>query len=420
MNKIQFDDLGSNSLWRVHYGRFDRTTTERRFKALEDLGIDAQALQSSREFAQKAYDNFEEVVPPKKYGFVFAIPTRITRERGADVSEARTFLPIVEHVDARIAQTILSEMPPCILDTYYDKEYKPVGAIVYVPLMADMVRDGRFKIVTYHRAKRIIARTARFIKHQLQPDLVGLGATIPKVSGFGKDFAKFHLRTTTGHGGTVYLIWKMFNDVIRMVSEKSPTIGIIGAGSISASAAAMILATYPTARIIMYDIRPKVLRRVVGQLRNDYGDRIELAISNYEVIRRSAVIVSAITSRISLPKSLSLKDKIIIDDSQPGSFDPEEVEGLGGTLVWVVGTFERPYVVRQGSFRYGDGGLADTHDVWGCEAEVISLWNSAKANDRLGAPVTPHDVKRIGSILDQNGVKRSRWQAFGKHLNKDM
>lgn len=416
MKKISLQDLGSGRLWKPHYGRFKRNITLQRLHALKEYGINEDALDRSLAFAKRAYSDFNRSAMPRRYGFVFVIPTRITRRYVVDTSEARNFLPIVDYITHDLAQVILSEMPPCVLDEYYDHTGNVVGAIVFAPLFIDMASDIRPRLRTYLKARKIVKETALYIRHQLQPDIIGLGATIPKVTRFGADMSRYGLRTTTGHGGTVYLIYMMFHELRSKLDGNHQKVGIIGAGSISASAAALLLQSYPDITLTIFDIRPKTLKHVVADLNRTYNNRCRAAASNSEVISSSTLIICAITSTIHVTDEMNLSGKVIIDDSQPGSFDRDEVERQGGKLVWVAGCGNPRLASRRGEFHFGDNGLQSSSDMWGCEAEVASLWASKEYRKAISEPVTPNSALAIGALMKQYGIKRAKWQSYGKEV----
>lgn len=417
--KISKKDLSNHGLWQPVYGRFDKAIVNKRLEALAACGVDQAAYEATKAFVDKAFADFNGELAPKQYGFVFAIPTRITRDDDSDLSEAKHFVPIVEHITPDLAQVFLSEMPPCVLDEYYDKDDNVVGAIVFVPLFMNMVKDLKLKFLAYLKLRKIITLTARYISKQLQPEIIGLGATLPKITRFGKDFAPFNLQTTTGHGGTVYLIYKMFSDIIRHQPPQPRTVGIIGAGSIGASAAALLLDRYKGINVTIFDTRPKVLQQVVSSLNQKYDGRATAAKSNNQVLQDSSIIISAITSKIYLPEGFDMTGKIIIDDSQPGSFSQEDVVNHGGKIVWVVGKGLDPIYHRKTTFHFGDAGLQSPTDIWGCEAEVAILYHTKAYDKLIDRPVTPESALAIGTLMAQNNLDRSDWQAEGKFVDMD-
>lgn len=419
MHRITLNGLPHTRLWKPVYGRFNELITRQRIADLRAAGADESLLAKTETFVDQAYGLYSGRLPSRKYGFVFAIPTRITRHPDADVSEARHFLPIVEQLTPQVAQIFISEMPPSILDEYHDRHGHTVGAIVFVPLLGDMVHDLRPKLYLGLKAHGIVRQTALFARDKLQAEIVGLGATLPKLTRFGRDLARHGLQTTTGHGGTVYLIYRSYNDLSKVYDPNHvKTIGVIGAGSIGNSAAQLLLERYPDVSVIMYDIRPNVLRKVVERLDANYAGRCQIATSNKDVRNRATIILSAITSRLKIDDDEDLSGKVIIDDSQPGSFDVDDVEAHGGKLVWVVGhdyTSDKILTCRS-EFRYGDAGLSNPGDVWGCEAEVAMLWRAGKTELALREEVSPQAALAIGEVLEEAGIDRAPWQAYGHRV----
>ena len=421
--KITKSTLKDRRLWRPVYGRYNASVMMRRLDSLEHAGIDKEALKATRYFATKAYRQYYGNDRVSTYGFVFAIPTRVTRHHTEYADEARCFLPIVDYLDPELTQIIMSELPPVVIDEYHNKKGKAVGAIMFVPIFSDMRQDIKPALRLKLKVNKIIADTARFARDTLKAEIIGLGATLPKMTRFGKDLRKHGILTTTGHAGTVYLICKEFEslmDTIFIRSTKPITVGIVGAGSISSSSAAMILEAYPQTSIVMYDIRREVLAQRIKEIRQKYGvDRVTSARSNDDVLQRSMVIISAVTSRITIGEDIDLRGKVIIDDSQPGSFSRSDVEAHGGQIVWVVGhdnTHEK-ILTRRSEFRYGDEGLCDSGDVWGCEAEVAALWLAGAIHLAIDDHVDPDTVNRVGNIMDAYGIVRADWQIAGSKVD---
>lgn len=408
-------------MWSPVYGRYSRDITERRLQDLEAHGLRTAELRKTRQLVQRYFDDYFGVTKTKKYGFAFAIPTRVNRRAGNFNDEVRIFLPIMDQLDEKAAQVFMSEMPPTILDEYCDKSGKTIGAIIFMPIFADMLYDIRPKLWAKMRVNKIVKDSAIFARDKLGAEIIGLGAMLPKLTRFGKDVAKHGIVATTGHAGTVYLIHQEFKAIIDggYIRPKSAmNVGIIGAGSISSSTATMILASHPDTTISVYDIRKKVLKGVVEQLNHRYPHRARAASSNDDILRSADIIISAVTSRITVGDDIDLRGKIIIDDSQPGSFSQQEVKRHGGTLVWVVGhdNSSSRFLTRHSKFRFGDEGLVSAGDVWGCEAEVAALWRAGRIDLAVQEQVTPEIVQRVGAILEDAGIGYAQWQASGKHV----
>jgi hypothetical protein len=232
------------------------------------------------------------------------------------------------------------------------------------------------------------------------------------------------LITTTGHGGTVYMIIK----TIKKVLEETPVescgkIGVIGgAGSIGWSTTVAILEMVAGHAVHSYDKRFIELRQLAT-----FSNKISVAPSAKDVLDETNIIVAAVTEHIDLDRDefmdLDLTGKVIIDDSQPGSFDREQVEARGGKLLWVVGEdgSSSRFITRDGlhtggiPYNYGNAaGLHGDASEFACgqEAAVVAKYHAY--DQAISGPVTPEDVRKIGRLFEQASVQVAPFQAYGK------
>ncbi len=415
MKHTRPEDLYTVKHWRPKYGRYNLDII---LKRLEDISqfenVDAGRLQQSEQFVRRVFDQYwsKQPIDSRHYEFVFAVPTRIRRGDDEYHSEAASFLPIIQDLDSELAQLFISELPPCVIEEY------PQGAIVFVPLFSDLLTDYRMPLLLKRRVNAIVDDTAKFIASKLHANIVGLGGTLPKITSFGAPLRKHGLQTTTGHGGTATLIGNIFDYFYRQKPADS-LVGIIGCGAIGEATADLLLSKYPDLRICMHDKREKYQLKIINRLKADYGShRVYGAGSNTQLLADATIIISAITSSISIPSTLDLTGKIIIDDSQPGSFDGNQVRAHDGTLVWVVGhdTTKTGHMRRIGGYSFGEYGLAMPGDVWGCEAEVAAIWAAKRYDLRIESPVTVEQTKNIGQLFDEVGVGLAQWQEHGRLL----
>jgi predicted amino acid dehydrogenase len=419
MKQLTNAQLKNRRLWRPRYGRYNRGVMLARLDAIAEQQVAPhKAVVQTRFFINLVFDQFESKERlTKNYGFIFAVPTRISRTSKLYASEATHFVPIIKYLDQSMRQRFISGLPPAVIDEYYDKDGKAVGAVLFVPLFIDMLTDVRNRLRLKLIVNRIIRDVAKFAHHNLGAEIVGLGATLPKLTRYGNDIRTKGLLTTTGHGGTVYMIYKIYKEIeTKYKIAPDVLVGVVGCGAIGEASAALLLATYPDIRIIMHDRRPQQQQQVVARLRKKYGDRAFEAHSNVEVLTKARVIVSAITSRIQIPPGVDLKGKVIIDDSQPGSFNGRQVRERGGTLVWVVAhdNTKNSIITRPSGYRFGDDGLLNVGDIWGCEAEVAALWMTKRFDLALNDAVTPESALAIGAEMDKVGVSIAKWQYQGK------
>jgi len=249
---------------------------------------------------------------------------------------------------------------------------------------------------------------------------VGLGALLPKLTDFGRKI-NTDVVTTTGHAGTVWLMQATFEAVIaRHFNGESAglNVGFVGAGSIGMSALENIGIKYNRSKYWVHDTRPK--KNEYARIRmKQRGIDLRISRSNTELIKTCDIILSAITSKLDI-SGIDLAGKIIIDDSQPGQFDRDEVESAGGELVWVVGydNSSDSYTTRQSGYSYGANGLHSANDLWGCEAEVAALANSKRPDLAITADVTPEQVEQIGRLFKKMKLGIAEFQSYGRLNDK--
>ena len=197
------------------------------------------------------------------------------------------------------------------------------------------------------RSPLLCSETVKFAHQRLGAKALGLGATLPHptITNFGQKLHAIEgirdLITTTGHGGTVFMIVKTIEKVLAETSiQSNGRIGLIGgAGSIGWSTTVAVLEAMHDHRLQLRQANRRSQTACIG------SERVCVASSIAEVLRTTNVIVAAVTERIDLDDEslgeIDLNGKVIIDDSQPGSFCRNQVEARGGRLVWVVGGRQR-------------------------------------------------------------------------------
>jgi predicted amino acid dehydrogenase len=430
------------------YTEFDRASSLGRithvYHALRSNGdVSRRELDAKYEdtigFFNGAFDAYESKRTDdlSDVGRVFVVPMRITREREEYASEVLPFAPLLDPkfgVNADIRQKTVVGLPPCILDSYTaSDESDRRGALVLAPIFGDMERDT----VThtglrrqYQRVKlaRLVARninlTAKFSSEVLGAKVMGLGAIIPAVTKFGTTIKNPEITTTTGHGGTVDLILQTAKKSFESLGGTAQGVGVIGgAGSIGYSTLDVVRDSLPDQRVITYDKNTDRLRQLV----DDREDSREISVvDGVSVLLMDAdVIIAAVTTPIDLDvvdpgSELDLRGKIIIDDSQPGSFNREQVEARGGRLVWVVGndSSEDGFLQRTHGYTYGtEAGLYGSHAVWGCEAEAAVIAASGEYDKAIQERVTPRHARQIGELCARYSVTTAPFQSYGNPVS---
>jgi len=171
----------------------------------------------------------------------------------------------------------------------------------------------------------------------------------------------------------------------------------------------------------MIDVNRRALLRAQGFLRDRHGVNSVLPVESVrDALGASAVVLSAVTSPLDLDvidpgHALDLEGTLLIDDSVPGSLDPDQVEGRRGMLCWVIGADEtRSRAITRRNINYGDHGLVRKSDLWGCEAELGALALSGRDDLVVNEPVTPEVARSVGKLFDEVGVVVAPFQRFGR------
>lgn len=382
----------------------------------------------------------------------FVVPMRSTRKDHDEMtqgngyaSESTPFIPLCDPVrfgvSSEIRMRTMYGLPPTILDTYLKSgDDKETGALVLSPVYTDMIHDIRTDKESMAQRIRlmevgafILEKTAQFAHHQLGAKVIGLGATLPKITHFGQALRSMggmeNLTTTTGHGGTVYMIVETARKIMEETSiESHGKIGVIGgAGSIGWSSTVTALEMMPDHHLLSFDINKTRLYGKIGS--EKVGHRVSAADSAAEVLRNTNIILTAITGRIDLDdeayKDLDLTNKVIIDDSQPGCFDAAQVEARGGKLVWVVGEDNSgsKFITRDGyytngvPYNYGNNsGLFGFHSEFACGQEAAVIARSGEYHNAITAEVEPRNVRVISGLFRAAGVGVAPFQAFGRSV----
>ncbi len=426
--------IATDPLWSPNYGTYDRDTLTIKYRKLAtilmNLGVDGadveQELEQSLDYINHSYDLFEG---KKDAGydasFAFLVPTRLNSKDTKYSGEIYPYLPILQRVDPLTRQRTFQGMCPAVLDTYIQDEQGRKGVMVFTPVFEDMPNDINNLTTTLHITRKIVNDTVDFAHNKLGASIVGLGATLPKYTKLGRTIKVPGANITTGHGGTVWLIGETVNKAQESVKGGgSEYIGMIGLGAIGASSAEYILDD-PNRRVILFDRATSTAQKVYMQLAERYGSgRVLMANNIGEVLVKSNIIVSAVTSPIGMDLDPQLADidltgKIIIDDSQPGCFNKGEIEARGGLLAWVIGEDMSlsNILTKEHGFSYGGWGpVSDRREIWGCEAEAGSISHMEAYDLATTTAISPEVARRIGRICEQSGVRVAKLQSFGQYL----
>lgn len=425
------------------YAKPSYDTINTRFSALADFlrtnfpeQVSEDEIEASRLFFESSFALYKETPTNAEIhedvdgSFAFVVPTRLSRQSTEYGEEVEPIMPILRYLPNNLRAGFAIGLPPLILDTYSREQNGNRGYLVLAPIWTDMMEDLADDLgAAADAAVERVNDAVDFAHNRLGAKVVGLGAVIPALTKFGQHIDNPNVITTTGHGGTIELIMNTIERAVDegYVSERDlDAIGVLGLGSIGRSIAEITRDRYPNAEISVYDIRTEQTEKVARAI----GGIV--AKSEAEVIQSSNVIISAVTGHVDVEaKGLTRKDlegTLIIDDSQPCSFTPEQVAKLGGTVAWVIGQNG----IERSSYNFGGSMAHPTREVFGCEAEAATL--AAEYHDLVDAgmpedevrarikevalreAVTPDKVRAIGSIFAKRGVAAAPLQAFGTYL----
>lgn len=449
----------SPELWAPKYGYYNRVDMESKVARLayylreqsiaigkNPAEIDEEA-EVSYQFLERVFDEYdsESQLPHRKLGsFAFMVPTRIRREVDGHsdgyMNEWAFFHPMLQRVDSNIAQRFLVGTPPFIVDQYGVDAKGRRGYMLFAPFFADMGSDiGADAFTTIPKIMRDSIEFAR----KIGVETVGLGATLPGVlftfdkarediaekvkKGLASqkeldaiDFGDKEMRITTGHAGTVWLITKTLEALKNNGHQGlDGKIGIIGTGNIGTATLDYLRKGLGYEKDIL--VSDKAPHRALKLQETIEG--VIAAENNTALLQEADTIICAATTPVRLRKLgglglEALRGKAIIDDSQPGAFDPDEVKAYGGQIVWPIGQDTTPLgEMTLEWLTYSGYGPVRRSEVWGCQLESWLVQRHQKVSElAVRSQVQPQDVLRIDPYLRKHGIKAAPLQAQGIYL----
>ncbi len=412
------------------------------------------AYERSQYFIDSSFDFYEGKQDlGRRIARAFVVPVRSTRldeddaQQGSGyASESTPFYPLLDParfgVSSEIRMRTIYGLPPTVLDTYLrSSSASEAGAVVLAPLYADMARDIWTNPADAEQSLRLarvvdnlLLRTADFAHHRLGAKFIGLGATLPLLTDFGNKLTRAAgmngLTTTTGHGGTVYMLAKTMVEIMaRSPIDSGGTIGVIGAaGSIGWSSVVALQKMLPDHKIDVFDKRSSRMRALLAE-NMDLG-KLELRESVADVFKSNNYVVCAITDTLDLTApefaSVDFSTIKVLDDSQPGAVDRVQIEGLGGQVFWVAGNdaSANKFMTRDGyytggvPYNYGDNsGLYGESTEFACGLETATVAARGDARNAVNKRVEYKDVDIVGKLFDEYGVQVADFQSFGKPVH---
>jgi hypothetical protein len=412
------------------------------------------AYDRSQYFIDSSFDFYERRKDlGRRIERAFVVPVRSTRADPADLgegsgyaSESIPFYPLLDPtrfgVSSEIRMRTIYGLPPTILDTYLrSSNDNETGALVLAPVYADMPSDiwtnpdnGHQPMQLARIVDHILVETAAFAHHVLGANVVGLGATLPLLTDFGNKLRRAegmkNLTTTTGHGGTVYMIAKTTVEAMkRSRVDAGGTIGIIGAaGSIGWSSVQALRKMLPDHKIDVFDKRADRMSALVAA--NTHLGGLAVRESVAEIFKNNNYVVCAITDKLDLAApefdAVDFSNIRLIDDSQPGAVDRAQLETLGGQVFWVAGNdgSASKFMTRDGyytdgvPYNYGDNsGLHGEFTEFACALEAATVAARGDKRNAVSSRVGYKDVEIIGDLFEKYGVEVAEFQSFGKPVD---
>lgn len=388
-------------------------------------------LEATRAFVESTFAMYEDrpeegdVMCDADGSFAFVVPARMGRTHTDYGQEVEPAIPAFRYIPNELRAAMMVGLPPFVIDTYQHNEEGKRGYLIFAPVFEDMREDlGSSLSLLIKAAHNNINAAVDFAYRRFGTEIIGLGATLPALTNYGKTIINPHVTTTTGHGGTVELIRKTVENSLH--NETPDSIGVLGLGAIGEAIARIIANEYPESRVNIYDTKENRIQRIKQE-----GDQFVGCDNEKTVIENSDILISAITDRLDL-KALGVKSLdglVIVDDSQPGSVDPRQTQELGGATVWVIGKDTKGNVATRRGYDYAT--MVDPHsDLFGCEAEAASIAKyAAELRERqmpeavisriidkvaLKGRVTVRNVHYIGALFSKYGILPSEPQAFGR------
>lgn len=356
--------------------------------------VSPEELKATELFLATAFDRYQDGIGSEAgASSVFLVSMRMAAATPEYQNELVPLVPAMHYVPGHLRSLMIMGVPPYVIDSYTVEGGLP-GYLVCCPVYGEQ-GIGRTRHEFIRSARADVQRSIDFATQRLGARLIGLGGVLPSITRYGQTVHAPGVVVTTGHAGTISLVSSYVERALQTRASDTPaaTIGVLGLGSIGQSIANSLASQYRDAdqQLLIFDVDDRATHRVLTALESEKG-AIGKATTAVDLITRSDIVVSAITSRIDLMTAMAsdsaenkpLAGTVIIDDSQPFAFVPEQVTALGGQLTWVVAR-SRPNIRRSW---YDYASMADPHaDLFGCEAELAVI--AAEYGRQIGDGATP-------------------------------
>ncbi len=422
----------------IDFSNYDEKAVRAKMLGLADFvrinfpdAIPDQIIHANELFIERSFGMFNDWKmglrnPDSRAISAFAVPMRASTERDDYSREVKKpSARILDFLPGKYVGLACAGLPPLILDEFNSGNY-----LVLVPILDDArIQAGdnpEKQLKAWADAVNKTNDTIDFCHEYLGATFIGEGAVIPRIMGYTSRVRNKNVISTTGHGGTVDL---MIKKVLQSYDHDGINIGVAGLGAIGLSVAKIVSQRFEGANISIYDNREKALRNGYDQI-SQIGRKPEVAKEIVDLLRRSDVVISAITEFVDLSNvDIDLSGVKIIDDSEPRCFSPEQVASLGGKMTGVIGRDTKGIAVLK-SYDYG-GNFVQPNDGFGCGYEVETLAREYKENieggmsetealekarkNAIQGPVDIEGAKRTGERFDKYEIVASPDQIDGRY-----
>lgn len=411
---------------------FDRTYFETKMQAAIDIAkakgvpITEQEVSDTYAFVDEMFGVYEGTQAPYRNGgtFAFVAATRLQRRAPGEFSawdyrkEITGCFPALKHLDERSAQRVMVGMAPFVLDYYGDQHSSEGGVMIFSPLFLDLKNDTGDKFAEI--GINVAQETSWFAQERVGVQLMSLAALLPKHTFYGELFKRDGIRTTTGHGGTTWLIGET---AYRTVSEGrvdprlAHKVGILGVGGIGLATADLVLSQHNDIQIAINDYDTHRQAEVSERLRAAYGDnRVVDMHTAKDVLLFGGTTLSAITRPIDLDDLGLNPDALVgrayVDDSQPAAVSADQVVKYGGLHVGVIGQDGPEGKVTSTRFNYGEQGPYGRNHQYGCALEGAAQFHYGSPDDAITAPVLGDHARRAGEYMSDMGITAAPLQTL--------
>lgn len=436
--KAEIIDLShlSHGDWEPTYGQYDKEKQMRKIEYLNSIAsqrfgqeVVHEDAVNTASFVSYSFDLFnghinEEM--PASFGFM--VPTRVQREPSDYDDESLFHFPVLRYFDLATRQRFAATMCPYVADRYgIDQNTGQRGYMLFVPLFSDMISDIDNATTLKETATKIVNDGVTLAKRRLNAKVIGLGASIPGMTMFGKTIKEEGFVTTTGHGGTVRLIGDIILESQNLgIANLEEGIGILGSGAIGGATAEYLLSEAITNKLSLYDVKTFRALKLAKKLTEKYPlADINIVNEDHELADSAKTLVSAVTGSVNLNESgwgdKDLEGLTVIDDSVPNAFNVPDIESRGGKLLFVIGQDEtKDGLITGEGFMSGGQSFADIDQTWGCGAEAMSIAAFSDYDKAIRNPVEVRQVTAIGELFDRVGIKPAPAQRLGEYILKSL